>query len=101
MPQNGIYAPGITALSEAFAMNKNLRVLNLNDNTIGEKGAQAIAKALPHIQQLEEINFGDCLLKTAGAQSLANALKEGHTKLEVNNFLLYNVYILTVNFMRN
>lgn len=82
MPQNGIYHVGISALSDAFTQNKNLQILNLNDNTIGEKGAEAIAKALPHLQQLKEINFGDCLLKTAGAISLANALKTGHNNLE-------------------
>lgn len=47
MPQNGIYHVGITALSEAFKHNPALNHLNLNDNTIGAKGAEAIASALP------------------------------------------------------
>ena len=74
MPQNGIYHVGITALSEAFTYNKNLQVLNLNDNTRGEKGAEAIANALPSLQKLRVINFGDCLLKTKGALSLAKGI---------------------------
>lgn len=82
MPQNGIYHVGITALSEAFTHNKNLQILNLNDNTIGEKGAEAIAKALPSLQKLKQINFGDCLLKTRGAISLAKGLTTGHMELE-------------------
>lgn len=43
MPQNGIYAEGITALAEAFAENKNLRVMNLSDNTFTQKGAKNMA----------------------------------------------------------
>lgn len=82
MPQNGIYHVGITALSNAFTYNKNLKILNLNDNTIGAKGAKAIADVLPQLQNLQQINFGDCLLKTKGAVLLANALKNAHLNLE-------------------
>lgn len=82
MPQNGIYHVGITALSDAFTYNKNLQILNLNDNTIGPEGAKAIANALPHLQSLKEINFGDCLLKTQGAILLADGLKKTHFELE-------------------
>ena len=42
MPQNGIYHIGISALSEAFKVNENLRILNLNDNTITFKGGKYI-----------------------------------------------------------
>lgn len=83
MPQNGIYHVGITALSEAFIQNPNLRVLNLNDNTLTIKGALALAAALPNLQKLQEINLGDCLLKTKGAMSIAAALAEGHEELQV------------------
>lgn len=82
MPQNGIYHVGITALSDSFTHNKNLQILNLNDNTIGPKGAEAFANVLPNLQNLKQINFGDCLLKTKGAESLANALQEKHRDLE-------------------
>lgn len=82
MPQNGIYHVGISALSKAFTYNKNLRIINLNDNTIGSKGAKAIADVLPKLQKLEQINFGDCLLKTKGALLLADALKNAHPHLE-------------------
>lgn len=82
MPQNGIYHVGITALSKAFTYNKNLKILNLNDNTIGAKGAKAIADVLPKLQNLQQINFGDCLLKTKGALLLADALKNSHPHLE-------------------
>ena len=54
MPQNGIYHAGITALSEAFAKNPNMRHINLNDNTFTAIGAQAMAKnALPHLKNLQ------------------------------------------------
>lgn len=83
MPQNGIYHDGISALSDAFLHNKNLEILNLNDNTIGPKGSESIAKALLGLENIKELNFGDCLLKTKGAVLLANSLKAGNKNLEV------------------
>lgn len=83
MPQNGIYHVGIKELSEALTHNKNLKVLNLNDNTLTEKGANFIAGALPHLQKLKILNLGDCLLKTGGTTIVAEALTEGHPELEV------------------
>ena len=54
MPQNGIYHPGITALSEAFAKNPNMRHINLNDNTFTAVGAKAMAEnALPILNGLQ------------------------------------------------
>ncbi|KAK7476958.1 hypothetical protein BaRGS_00031817 [Batillaria attramentaria] len=82
MPQNGINPPGISALVDAIAVNKNLRILNLNDNTFTEVGAREMSKVLPQLQALEVINFGDCLLKTEGALALAKALKLGQKKLK-------------------
>lgn len=83
MPQNGIYHDGISALSDAFTHNKNLEILNLNDNTIGPKGSESIAKALLGLDNLKELNFGDCLLKTRGALFLADSLKQGNKNLEI------------------
>lgn len=82
MPQNGIYHEGISALSDAFSNNPNLRILNMNDNTFTEKGAKALANALPKMQKLTVLNLGDCLLKTQGAELIAKALTDGHSDLE-------------------
>lgn len=85
MPQNGIYHEGIAAVAKGLMSNKNLRILNLNDNTFTLKGATKMAQALKHLEHLESINFGDCLIKTPGAIAIAQALKEGHNELkEVN-----------------
>lgn len=51
MPQNGIYHPGISALSEAFKLNPNMKSLNLNDNTITSKGAEYLKDALICMQK--------------------------------------------------
>lgn len=83
MYQNGIYHEGIKALSESFKKNSNLRLIDLNDNTITLKGAKHIANALPHLQKLKVLNFDDCLLRTDGATVLADALTEKHMNLEV------------------
>lgn len=70
--------------------NKNLRLLNLNDNTLTSKGAKSLAAALPALQKLQVLNLGDCLLKTQGALILADALIDGHFELEVNIFFDLN-----------
>ena len=44
MPQNGINKSGIAALADAFAVNPNLKNINLNDNTFTKIGAFAMAK---------------------------------------------------------
>jgi hypothetical protein len=83
MPQNGIYHVGIEALADAWGNNPNLRILNINDNTLTEKGAKHLAVALKTLKHLEVLNIGDCLLKTSGALLIAEALKEsGAVKLQ-------------------
>lgn len=74
MPQNGISHRGIIALTKGLSANPRLRVLNLNDNTVGPQGAQALANILPNFRALEHLNLGDCLLKTEGSLILAAAL---------------------------
>lgn len=88
MPQNGIYHVGISALAESFAKNPQLRILNLNDNTIGSKGSVALSAVLRKLNKIQRLNFGDCLLKTHGAISLATAL---HSLPDLEEVLLdYN-----------
>ncbi|GBM72054.1 Ran GTPase-activating protein 1 [Araneus ventricosus] len=77
MPQNGIYSPGIKALSDAFYANSGLKVINLEDNSLTEKGAQYIAECIPSLLHLQMLNLGDCLVRTGGAIALANALEDG------------------------
>jgi len=57
MPQNGINHQGIAALADAFASNKNLRILNLNDNTFTEKGANAMAEVMLLSEILHDIYY--------------------------------------------
>ena len=43
MPQNGINARGISALADAFAENRQLRIINLSDNTFTADGSVSMA----------------------------------------------------------
>ena len=43
MPQNGINARGISALADAFAVNRQLRIINLSDNTFTADGSVSMA----------------------------------------------------------
>lgn len=47
MPQNGINYAGVMALASAMRHNRELRVLNFNDNTFTKKGAVAMAQVSP------------------------------------------------------
>lgn len=51
IPQNGIYHVGMSALSNGLKQNPQMRILNLNDNTIGPKGAEHISIALESMQR--------------------------------------------------
>lgn len=51
MPQNGINHEGVRALSEGFKKNQNLKILNLNDNTVTAKGAVALAEAFEFLHR--------------------------------------------------
>ena len=82
MPQNGIYHPGIAALSQPLTKNPNLKILNLNDNTLTGKGATSIVNVLPHLQKLRILNLGDCLLRTGGATVFTDALAPKHLDVE-------------------
>lgn len=81
MPMNGIYHQGLSVLTAALSENPNLRVVDLNDNTIGgQKGAVHLASMLSHLKHLRKLNLGDCLLKTSGALVLAEALAKGNNR---------------------
>lgn len=47
MPQNGINSAGVMALASAMRHNRELRVLNFNDNTFTKKGTLAMAQVSP------------------------------------------------------
>lgn len=47
MPQNGINHAGVMALASAMRHNRELRVLNFNDNTFTKKGTLAMAQVKP------------------------------------------------------
>lgn len=57
IPQNGIYHVGMSALSDGFKLNPQMRVLNLNDNTIGPKGAEYISSALESMPKCVHVYF--------------------------------------------
>ncbi|UJR09706.1 hypothetical protein I4U23_013935 [Adineta vaga] len=73
VPQNGIRPPGIEALANAFVQNQNLRIIDLNDNTI-TLAAGKLASAIENLPQLEILNLESSLIRTLGANALARAI---------------------------
>ena len=61
-----IWNLGITALAKCIESNPNLKKLNINDNTVTEKGALAIGEALENCKNLETLDMGDCLIRNKG-----------------------------------
>jgi Ran GTPase-activating protein (RanGAP) involved in mRNA processing and transport len=83
MPQNGIRPPGIEALTNAFIQNQNLRIIDINDNTI-TLAAPKLALALEKLPKLELINLESSLIRTKGAMAVARAIVS-HKNLQVIN----------------
>jgi Ran GTPase-activating protein 1 len=72
--QNGIRPQGIANLIlNGLKHNKELSVLDLQDNTITTKSAKILAENLSNWKNLKELNVNDCLLKPKGALSLVNS----------------------------
>ncbi len=81
VPQNGIRPPGIEALTTAFVQNRNLRVIDLNDNTITTAAAK-LASAIEKLPKLEIINLESSLIRTKGAIAISRAIVS-HKNLQV------------------
>jgi len=73
VPQNGIRAPGIEALSNAFVQNRNLRIIDLNDNTITTAAGQ-LASTIEKLPRLEILNLESSLIRTKGAIAIARSI---------------------------
>jgi Ran GTPase-activating protein 1 len=84
MPQNGIRPEGIALiLREGLVHARDLKTLDLQDNTFTLKGALALADILPQLQDVMDLGVGDCLLSARGGIVVAQALKKGgNEKLE-------------------
>lgn len=85
MPQNGIRPEGITIiLRDGIAHDRDLEILDLQDNTFTNQGALALADILPQLPKLRDLGVGDCLLSARGGIVVAEALKKAaNTKLEI------------------
>lgn len=84
MPQNGIRPEGIAViLRDGIVHNRELEILDLQDNTFTLKGALALADILPNLTKMTDLGVGDCLLSARGGVVVAEALKKGsNAKLE-------------------
>jgi Ran GTPase-activating protein 1 len=83
MPQNGIRPPGIEALANAFIENQNLRIIDLNDNTI-TLAVRKLSLAIEKLPNLEIINLESSLIRTKGGIAIARAIIS-HKNLQVIN----------------
>ena len=81
MVQNGIRQEGIEhLLREGFRYTKDLKVLDLQDNTFTIAGAKALSEVVGGWSELRELGVGDCLLGGRGGVIVAEALKKGSNK---------------------
>ncbi|CAF0937403.1 unnamed protein product, partial [Didymodactylos carnosus] len=87
VPQNGIQPPGIGALAESFINNSNLRVIDLNDNTI-TMAAPKLASSIEKLPKLQILNLSSALIRTKGAVAVARSIVS-HRHLE-SLLLSYN-----------
>ncbi|KAI7489156.1 ran GTPase activating protein 1 [Hortaea werneckii] len=85
MVQNGIRQEGIkTLLSQGLSACKDLRTLDLQDNTFTVLAARTLADVVAQRPDLRDLGVGDCLLSARGGRMLGDALARGQNqKVEV------------------
>jgi len=85
MASNGIRQEGIShLLREGFRHAKDLRVLDLQDNTFTILGSKTLSDVVAGWPELRELGLGDCILGARGGVVVAEALGKGTNKaLEV------------------
>lgn len=90
--QNGIRPKGIARLlRDGLSHNKELQLLDLQDNTFTTKPSSVLAQNLHQWPKLKELNLNDCLLKASGSLLLAQALANGDTEHKIKTLRLqYN-----------
>lgn len=79
--QNGIFAEGFPDLFNSFKENPNLRIINVEDNTI-KSSVKVLIEALPALKRLQVLKISDCLLQEKQSLKLFEALKE-HENIKV------------------
>ncbi|GMM32038.1 GTPase-activating protein [Martiniozyma asiatica (nom. inval.)] len=73
--QNGIRPKGLsTLITFGLSSLSELKVLDLQDNTMTSSGSLALANALQGWKNLIELNLNDCLLKPKGSLQVVQAL---------------------------
>jgi Ran GTPase-activating protein 1 len=85
MVQNGIRQEGISGLlTDGLKYAKDIRVLDLQDNTFTILGSRALAKVIPGWASIQELGVGDSLLGAKGGVLVAESLAKGsNPKLEI------------------
>lgn len=74
--QNGIRPQGcINLIKHGLSHNKNLHVLDLQDNTFTTVASETLAEYLTNWSQLRELNLNDCLLKGPGSHAILKVIK--------------------------
>ena len=49
-------------------------MLNINDNTVTERGIESLVTAFDSCEMIEKLDLGDCLLRSKGAKILSRKL---------------------------
>ncbi|KAE8261660.1 hypothetical protein A4X09_0g7626, partial [Tilletia walkeri] len=77
VPQNGIRMQGVEELCQQLSAHcPNLRSLDIQDNTLVQRGSRALAAAIPSWPQLESLNLSDSLVRSTGAKWIFDALAQ-------------------------
>ncbi|KAK3670592.1 Ran GAP Rna1 [Recurvomyces mirabilis] len=81
MVQNGIRQEGIaTLLQHGLSKCKQLRILDLQDNTFTSLAAKTLCNTISKWPVLIDLGVGDCLLSARGGLQLGEALSHGTNK---------------------
>jgi len=76
----------IVILAPAFAMCRNLEILNLNRNRIGDRGCSALSRYLP--PKLEELDLSDNKIGDEGCKDLVEYLPRSVSHLDLRHNMI-------------
>jgi Ran GTPase-activating protein (RanGAP) involved in mRNA processing and transport len=80
----GIRDDGFGALVSALEQNTSLQILDLKNNTFGERGLMALAESLPNIKGLQKINMFDlCVCGPSTELLLMEGFRKNTSLVEV------------------
>lgn len=86
IPQCGVRSEGIITLCSGLVHCKELKTLDLQDNTFTSTASKSFSETLPSLEKLMNLNIGDCMCESEGSIMIMNSLLSSSCVGTLENF---------------